>query len=238
MALSEIKFHRYVNALPSTLENGCLYFVKVGDGFDLYSTNLTGTPVAYKLNSGTSVDNSYKTTDKTWVPDNSTMEVPYSSSGYSTTMTASAGYAYYMPFMVDRERVIDNMGIGAVTVTAGTNVYLGIYDSVLNGTHKPNNKISYPNVFGINGAGNYGTVVQNKTTLYPNKLYFLACMFSKNTGVRAVHPYGQKTTLGWNHYNSGFNSYYRSPSIVSSLPDNCSNFVTAAITSTAPAIFI
>lgn len=42
--------HKVVAALPGTLESDSIYYVRVGDGFDMYVTNGSGTVVAYKTN--------------------------------------------------------------------------------------------------------------------------------------------------------------------------------------------
>lgn len=46
-----LKVHKFVAALPDTLEANALYFVRADTGFDLYATNYGGTIVAYSLNS-------------------------------------------------------------------------------------------------------------------------------------------------------------------------------------------
>lgn len=45
-----IKHHKYVAALPATLEANAIYYVRAGDGFDLYVTNSSGQVVAYPAN--------------------------------------------------------------------------------------------------------------------------------------------------------------------------------------------
>lgn len=46
--------HKVVSALPAPLEPDSIYYVRVGDGFDLYVTNHSGTIVPYKLNKAAS----------------------------------------------------------------------------------------------------------------------------------------------------------------------------------------
>lgn len=48
--MAQFKVHKFVSALPSTLEPDAVYFVRAGTGFDLYVTNSSGTVVAYELN--------------------------------------------------------------------------------------------------------------------------------------------------------------------------------------------
>lgn len=45
-----IKQHKVVAALPSVLAADSVYYVRVGDGFEQYVTNSTGTLVAYQQN--------------------------------------------------------------------------------------------------------------------------------------------------------------------------------------------
>lgn len=47
MSNQVITGYRTVNTLPSTLESGCLYFVRSGDGFDLHVVNNFGVPVRH-----------------------------------------------------------------------------------------------------------------------------------------------------------------------------------------------
>ena len=48
--MAVIKHHKYVSALPATLEADSIYYVRRGTGFDIYVTNSTGLVVAYPLN--------------------------------------------------------------------------------------------------------------------------------------------------------------------------------------------
>jgi hypothetical protein len=48
--MAELKQHKYVAALPGTLEADSIYFVRAGSGYDQYVTNHSGTIVAYPLN--------------------------------------------------------------------------------------------------------------------------------------------------------------------------------------------
>jgi hypothetical protein len=48
--MAELKIHKFVAALPGTLEADAIYFVRAGDGYDQYVTNHSGTIVASRLN--------------------------------------------------------------------------------------------------------------------------------------------------------------------------------------------
>lgn len=48
--MADFKASKVVAALPAVLEKDTVYFVKTGDGFDVYVTNGTGDTVAYPLN--------------------------------------------------------------------------------------------------------------------------------------------------------------------------------------------
>ena len=48
--MAQVKFHKYVAALPAQLEPNAIYYVRAGDGFDTYVTNGAGTIVAYPAN--------------------------------------------------------------------------------------------------------------------------------------------------------------------------------------------
>jgi hypothetical protein len=51
MSNTPVIFRKEVAALPVILEANTLYFVRVGEGFDLYLSDLTGA-IAHKVNSG------------------------------------------------------------------------------------------------------------------------------------------------------------------------------------------
>jgi hypothetical protein len=48
--MAKIQHNKVVSTLPGILEPNTLYYVRVGQGFDLYATNDSGTIVAYPLN--------------------------------------------------------------------------------------------------------------------------------------------------------------------------------------------
>lgn len=48
--MAQVKFHKFVAALPAELEPNAIYYVRVGAGFDIYVTNGSGVVVAYPLN--------------------------------------------------------------------------------------------------------------------------------------------------------------------------------------------
>src|SRR5690554_744271 len=50
--MAQVKFHKFVAALPAALEANAIYYVRAGAGFDIYVTNSSGTVVAYPLNVG------------------------------------------------------------------------------------------------------------------------------------------------------------------------------------------
>lgn len=50
--MAQVKFHKFVAALPAELEANAIYYVRAGAGFDIYVTNSSGTVVAYPLNVG------------------------------------------------------------------------------------------------------------------------------------------------------------------------------------------
>lgn len=58
--MAQVKFHKFVAALPVTLEADSIYYVRVGAGFDIYVTNSGGTIVAYALNSGVVLQAGYQ----------------------------------------------------------------------------------------------------------------------------------------------------------------------------------
>lgn len=50
MAAARLLIEKYVSALPATLTRNTIYFVRNGEGFDIYCTSESGTVVAYALN--------------------------------------------------------------------------------------------------------------------------------------------------------------------------------------------
>jgi len=51
-SMATVLQHKVVAALPSPLEPDSIYYVRVGQGFDVYVTNGLGEVVAYDLNVG------------------------------------------------------------------------------------------------------------------------------------------------------------------------------------------
>lgn len=49
--MSEFRTQKVVSSLPETLQANTLYFVRTGDGFDLFCSDQTGS-IAHKLNDG------------------------------------------------------------------------------------------------------------------------------------------------------------------------------------------
>lgn len=54
--MAEIKHHKVVASLPSSLEANSVYYVRVGNGYDQYVTNNIGAVVAYESNSKLSLE--------------------------------------------------------------------------------------------------------------------------------------------------------------------------------------
>lgn len=50
--MAQVKFHKFVAALPAELEANAIYYVRAGAGFDIYVTNSSGVVAAYPLNVG------------------------------------------------------------------------------------------------------------------------------------------------------------------------------------------
>lgn len=48
--MPQFKVHKFVASLPAILERDAVYFVRAGDGFDMYVTNSSGAVVSYALN--------------------------------------------------------------------------------------------------------------------------------------------------------------------------------------------
>lgn len=48
--MARARLHRYVNALPAVLEASAVYFVRKGDGFDIFITNAAGSVTSYTMN--------------------------------------------------------------------------------------------------------------------------------------------------------------------------------------------
>lgn len=46
---SSVRFHKVIASLPESISPNTLYFVRVGSGFDLYTSDATGQ-IAHKLN--------------------------------------------------------------------------------------------------------------------------------------------------------------------------------------------
>lgn len=54
--MAQINQHKVVASLPDPLEANSIYYVRVGEGFDIYVTNGSGVVVDYKLNAALAVE--------------------------------------------------------------------------------------------------------------------------------------------------------------------------------------
>ncbi|MDY0191661.1 MAG: hypothetical protein RBR22_13120 [Desulfuromonas sp.] len=52
--MAKVLHHKVVAALPVPLEADSIYYVRAGDGFDIYITNGAGVVAAYEINQKTS----------------------------------------------------------------------------------------------------------------------------------------------------------------------------------------
>lgn len=53
--MAQINQHKVVASLPDPLEANSIYYVRVGEGFDIYVTNGSGVVVEYSLNAALAV---------------------------------------------------------------------------------------------------------------------------------------------------------------------------------------
>lgn len=54
--MAQINQHKVVASLPDPLEANSIYYVRVGEGFDIYVTNGSGVVVEYSLNATLAVE--------------------------------------------------------------------------------------------------------------------------------------------------------------------------------------
>lgn len=54
--MAQINQHKVVASLPDPLEANSIYYVRVGEGFDIYVTNGSGVVVEYSLNASLAVE--------------------------------------------------------------------------------------------------------------------------------------------------------------------------------------
>ncbi|MEM1672172.1 MAG: hypothetical protein QXT86_08990 [Archaeoglobaceae archaeon] len=181
--MSILRFYKVIANLPSTLQPNSIYAVRVGEGFDLYITDATGS-VAHKVNTG-----------GTFIPTPSPFSgfppkppgynnyvVPYAIGGAAaTTLALTSGRTYWIPIFVDRNVRITQVAINVTTASAGTH-QVGIYSS--NERGEPTNRLIMWD-FNTGTTGLRTSTVGLPYTLQPN-IYWIAWAAGSGATVRAV----------------------------------------------------
>lgn len=137
--MSILRLHKVIANLPSTLQPNAIYAVRVGEGFDLYISDATGS-IAHKVNAGSpSIPfvPMYLSPFPPKPPGYNDYVVPYALAGTAaTTLALTASRIYWIPFFVDKQVQITQVAINVTTASAGT-YWIGIYASNSKGEPKP-----------------------------------------------------------------------------------------------------
>lgn len=175
-----LKIHKVISSLPSTLEPDALYFVRVGQGFDLYLTDTTGS-VAYSINSSSpeksvplpgAVPRPYGINDYL---------VPYAVGGTAgTTLALTANRIYWIPVYMP-SCTITEVAINVITAATGI-VNVGIYNT--NSNLQPNSLI-YSSIDFNTGTTGLKTYT-NSFTISQSGVYWFALFTSGTATLRAV----------------------------------------------------
>lgn len=177
---SRLKIHKIISSLPSTLEPDALYFVRVGQGFDLYLTDTTGS-VAYSINSSSSVNP---------VPLPGVVPKPFGINDYivpyavggtaGTTLALTANRIYWIPVYM-YPCTITEVAINVTTAATG-NVNVGIYNA--NSALQPNSLIYSSITFNTSTTGIKSDT--NSFTISQGGVYWFALFTSGTATLRAV----------------------------------------------------
>ena len=203
MANQPLQIIKTVSSLPVPLAPNVIYLVRVGQGYDLYATDTTGSS-AYKINvspsqltdaisianGGTGAKTLAAAQAALGINDNKVLlpqkigaaqkwyqsglrhgaDYPYPYAG--STLTASNGYQYFVPFTALEDATITALEIQCTTAQSSATVSLGIYAS--DSSNDLSNPLftSNPMDCGTVGAKNAPCNVQ----ITKGKVYWLSSM--------------------------------------------------------------
>jgi hypothetical protein len=115
--MANFKVYKEVSALPGTLEPNALYLVRIGTGFDLYCSDVTGS-VAHKINNDYSLN----------YPAGQIITSGVVSNGLSTYTNVANAYLFF-PFIPTGNLRASNQAINVTTALAGSEVTLFLFSS-------------------------------------------------------------------------------------------------------------
>ena len=161
MANQPLQIVKTVSSLPVPLKPNTIYLVRVGQGYDLYATDTTGSS-AYKINvspsqltsaisianGGTGASTLAEAQEVMGISDNKVLNpIKIGAKWYQTglrysaeyprdynpaTMAALSGYQMWVPFVALENATINNLEILCTTAVASSTVQLGLYSSDAN----------------------------------------------------------------------------------------------------------
>ena len=161
MVNQPLQIVKTVSALPVPLAPNVIYLVRVGQGYDLYATDTTGSS-AYKINvspsqltsaisianGGTGASTLAEAQEVMGISDNKVLNpIKIGAKWYQTglrysaeyprdynpaTMAALSGYQMWVPFVALENATINNLEILCTTAVASSTVQLGLYSSDAN----------------------------------------------------------------------------------------------------------
>lgn len=203
MANQPLQIVKTVSALPIPLAPNVIYLVRVGQGYDLYATDTTGSS-AYKINvspsqltaaisianGGTGATTLAAAQAALGINDNKVLlpqkigsaqkwyqsglrhgaDYPYPYAG--STLTASNGVQYFVPFTALEDAIISALEIYCSTAQSNATVSLGIYASDSNNDLSNPLFTSNPMDCSVVGAKNAPCNVQ----IMKGKTYWLSSM--------------------------------------------------------------
>ena len=201
MANQPLQIVKTVSALPTTLTPNVIYLVRVGQGYDLYVTDTTGSS-AYKINvsssqltdsipianndtGATTLDNSVLLprkigATKKWYQSGLRHGADYPYPYVVSTLNAANGTQYFVPFTALEDATITALEIQCTIAKSPSSVSLGIYASDSNNDLSNPLFTSAPMDCSTTGAKNATCNVQ----IREGEVYWLSSMA---TGLPAFH---------------------------------------------------
>lgn len=189
--MAAIRFAKVVASLPGKLAPDTLYMVRVGDGFDLYVSDATGS-IAYPINAGGSIDNAGAIA---WPKRTATPRVVGDVAGTAPgTQAVTASRQYFIPFVVPRPVTLTGLSISVTTALAGT-ASVGIYGNAqVSGYDAPGSLLA--SATGINTGTTGDKTGALSLTLAPGTIYWASLICSAAATLRALLVGSIQTSLG------------------------------------------
>jgi len=228
--MATLRFAKVVASLPAMLDPDTLYLVRVGQGFDFYVSDATGS-IAYPVNAPAAP------AQIAYPKRSATPKIVGDVNGTAlTTLALTASRQYFIPLVVPRNVTLTGLRISVTTAATGT-ASIGIYGNTkVGGNDAPGTLLA--SVTGLNtGAVGDQTGALN-FTLQAGALYWASMIASAAATVRALAAASRGADLGRTVNNTTAITHLYAAGSGSTLPVTAPTTLTASAGGATPAIYL